>query len=72
VRQLSEGFTRLQGLDPEYVGTQLFSNLILAGLTVDQVRTIADSNGLPVEVAWRVQCLCDRFDRFHRSAARAA
>lgn len=51
-------------VDAEYIGTQLFSILILAGWSVPQVESITDSDGLTIEVALTVQRLCRKFREF--------
>lgn len=48
-------------MDAEYIGIQLFSNLILAGWSVHLVESITTSEGLSYDVALTVWRLCRMF-----------
>jgi hypothetical protein len=60
--------TSFRNAEAERVGKRLWSVLILAGVSVSNVRAIATSEAMPCEVARCVQTLCDRFARYDRSA----
>lgn len=60
---MARGFGQANGISEEYIGTHIYSDLILAGLTIQQVRDIAMSPALAGDVSRQIRVLCDRFDK---------
>jgi hypothetical protein len=57
----------LRNAEAERVGRRLWSDLILAGVSVHNVRALTSSEAMPFEIARCVQTLCDTFARYEHS-----